>query len=114
MAAFELFLTDADSIILNFDFKPEPFLDRKDDVIDCTEKWNFKKPHPIVRKLNLLIPVRCFTKALLLLKKSSVELWSNQFIRYSYEQARINSYIVENNYQKFVKVHPRHDFNIFP
>jgi hypothetical protein len=104
-----VFWTDADSVILNFDIKLEDFLNEDFDVIACAET-EFDKPEIFKGFINT---GQVFYKNCDFCKELILGAWNNHHKKTpgSFEQARINNYIIETNSAKRVLVHPPRSFN---
>ena len=110
-----VFLTDADSIILNFDIKLEDFIDNNFDIIACTEDKNMLYPF-VYNQRSYINTGQVFYRNSQTAKNIILGAWKNHAPEtpYSWEQARINDFIKTHKLCEHIKVHPPKDFNLTP
>lgn len=106
-----IFLTDADSVILNFSTKLEKFIDDNYSIIACSERAD-RVPGEF-RAGSAVNTGQMLYKNCPLVKTILVEAWNrhHKFTKGSYEQSRINAVIREGRYCNEVFVHPCTAFN---
>lgn len=110
-----VFVTDADSIILNFDVKLEELIDEHYDIIACTEEESYTEVSPY-KGSNYINTGQVFYKNSEVAKSIITEAWKmhGTYTKNSWEQARINKVIRTQGYSDRVLVHPAKHFNIKP
>lgn len=107
-----VFLTDADSIILNFDILLESFLDEKYDFIACSENYQIFTPCHYCPEIRCINAGQFFVKNSTIGKEILLGAWEKQLIPApDYEQPWVNNYIVANGLQDQVLVYPYNAFN---
>lgn len=107
-----VFWTDADSIILNFDIRLESFLSPAYDLVACTENMAITAPTIYCPKIYFINAGQVFYKNSDLAKEILFGAWNEHFPPSDcYEQPWINWYIVENQLETHVLVHPPTAFN---